>query len=399
VLHAMRRELHYQARSARLALGFLTGRFIHCNLQVTYRCNFRCQICDFWKEDHDPADELSLGHIRLIGRKLNRLGTLIISLAGGEPLIREDLYDVITILNAAGHFPILITNGWFVDETVARDILRAGLQEISVSIDYRDPAKHDAQRGQQGAWDHAVRALELLHKNRPDRRNRVHMISVLMDDNLDEIEALIRLSRELGVTYMLNLYSWNRGTKAPRMPGSKGLTLTGQLGDVMKESAQAALSYTRAHAVELGLDADFFKNTDVHIHVPAGAIPKDGPSAGVTMAIALASLCSGRKVKHNVAMTGEITLRGKVLPVGSIRDKVLAAHRGGIKKVVIPEDNERDLADVPAEIRESLDIVLVEHVDDVLNAALHPERQEEPSKLAVVATGGAGPKRASRKQR
>ncbi len=102
--------------------------------------------------------------IRLIGRKLNQLGTLIISLAGGEPLIRSDIYDVITTLNAANHFPILITNGWFVDETVARDILRAGLQEISVSIDYRDPAKHDAQRGCPGAWERGVRALELFHK-------------------------------------------------------------------------------------------------------------------------------------------------------------------------------------------------------------------------------------------
>ena len=136
----------------------------------------------------------SLDDIRLIGRKLNRLGTLIISLAGGEPLIREDIYDIITALNAANHFPILITNGWFVDETVARDILRAGLQEISVSVDYRDPARHDAQRGCPGAWERAIRALELFHKNRPDRRNRVHMISVLMDDNLDDVEPLIQLS-------------------------------------------------------------------------------------------------------------------------------------------------------------------------------------------------------------
>lgn len=216
----LRQELHYQYRCMRLALGFLTGRFIHCNLQVTYRCNFQCQICDFWKTPHDPAAELSLDDIRLIGRKLNRLGTLIISLAGGEPLIREDIYDVITALNAANHFPILITNGWFVDETVARDILRAGLQEISVSIDYFDPARHDAQRGRPGAWQQGIRALELFHKNRLDRRNRVHMITVLMDDNLDDVEPLIQLSREIGVTYMVSLYSWNRGTKSPRLPGT-----------------------------------------------------------------------------------------------------------------------------------------------------------------------------------
>lgn len=218
MLEGTRRELHYQYRKARLAWGFLARRFIHCNLQITYRCNFRCQICDFWKTKHDPEDELSLDDVRLIGSKLGRLGTLIISLAGGEPLVRDDLYDIITILNGAGHFPILITNGWFVNETVAKDILRAGLQEISVSIDYRDPVKHDAQRGREGAWDRAVGALDLLNRSRPDSRNRVHMISVLMDDNLDEIEPLILLSRELGVTYMVNLYSWNRGTKEPRTP-------------------------------------------------------------------------------------------------------------------------------------------------------------------------------------
>jgi len=218
---AVRRELHYQYRCLRLGAGFLTGRMFHCNLQVTYRCNFRCRICDFWKTEPDPAEELALDDIRHIGRQLNRLGTLIISLAGGEPLMREDLFDIIAALNQANHFPILITNGWFVDETVARDILRAGLQEISVSVDYRDPARHDAQRGRPGAWDRAVRALELLNRHRPDRRNRVHLITVLMDDNLEDVEPLIRLARDLGVTYMVNLYSWNRGTKPPRLPGSR----------------------------------------------------------------------------------------------------------------------------------------------------------------------------------
>ena len=211
-------ELHYQYRCLRLGLGFLAARMVHCNLQVTYRCNFECQICDFWKQAHDPADELSLDDIRLIGRKLNRLGTLIISLAGGEPLIRADLCDAIALLNAAHHFPILITNGWFVNETLARDILRAGLQEISVSVDYRDAARHDAQRGRPGAWQRAIRALELLNRHRPSRRTRVHMISVLMDDNLEDVEELIKLSRELGVTYMINLYSWNRGSKTRREP-------------------------------------------------------------------------------------------------------------------------------------------------------------------------------------
>jgi MoaA/NifB/PqqE/SkfB family radical SAM enzyme len=212
-------ELHYQYRSLRLVRGFLSRRFIHCNLQITYRCNFKCEICDFWKTEHDSAEELTIGEIRLIGKKLNRLGTLILSLAGGEPLAREDIFDIITILNQENHFPILITNGWYVNESLAKDIHRAGLQEISVSVDYADPAKHDAQRGQPGSWKRAIEALALLQKHRPDRRNRVHMISVLMNDNLDEVEDLIRLSRDIGVTYMINLYSWNRGTKMPRLPG------------------------------------------------------------------------------------------------------------------------------------------------------------------------------------
>ncbi len=218
---ALRKELHYQYRSGRLIWGFVRNRFIHCNLQVTYRCNFHCQICDFWKTSHDREEELSLDDIRLIGRKLNRLGTLIISLAGGEPLAREDLYEVIRILNEENHFPILITNGWYVDEEVAKRILKAGLQEISVSVDYADPARHDEQRGMPGAWERAIKALDLLNRNRPDRRNRVHMISVLMDDNLEDVEKLIKLSREIGVTYMLSLYSWNRGTKRRRLPAEK----------------------------------------------------------------------------------------------------------------------------------------------------------------------------------
>ncbi len=221
MLRPLSRELHYQYRCLRLGYAFLAKRFIHCNLQVTYRCNFKCAICDFWKTERSPVEELTLDGVRVIGRKLNQLGTLIVSLAGGEPLIRSDLYDIITILNRANHFPILITNGWYVNETVAKDILRAGLQEISVSLDYRDPAKHDLQRGCPGSWQRAVNALELLNRHRPDRRNRVHMISVLMDDNLDEIESLIQLSQELGVTYMVNLYSWNRGSKPRRTPDQK----------------------------------------------------------------------------------------------------------------------------------------------------------------------------------
>ncbi|MEJ2412537.1 MAG: endopeptidase La [Anaerolineales bacterium] len=159
--------------------------------------------------------------------------------------------------------------------------------------------------------------------------------------------------------------------EATSMPGKNNFQLTGSLGDVMKESAQAALSYVRSKAEKLGLDPEFFKDKDIHLHVPAGAQPKDGPSAGVTMATALVSLISGRPVKSDVSMTGEITLRGQVLPVGGIKEKVLAAYRAGSKTVILPKKNQADLEeDIPDEVLEKIDFVFVENIEDVLEAAL-----------------------------
>ena len=158
--------------------------------------------------------------------------------------------------------------------------------------------------------------------------------------------------------------------EASLMPGTKQLTLTGQLGEVMKESAQAALSYVRSHAEELGITKDFFEKADIHIHVPAGAIPKDGPSAGVTMTTALVSLLTGRVAKNDVAMTGEITLRGKVMPIGGLKEKVLAARRAGITTVILPERNMNDLEDVPEDLRKEMTFVPVERIDQVIDSAL-----------------------------
>jgi ATP-dependent Lon protease len=158
--------------------------------------------------------------------------------------------------------------------------------------------------------------------------------------------------------------------EATRMPGSKGFTLTGQLGDVMKESAQAALSWVRSRAKEYGIDEEFFTKSDIHLHIPAGATPKDGPSAGVTMATALMSLLTGRPVHKDIAMTGEITLRGQVLPVGGIKEKVLAANRNGLHTIILPKRNEHDLEDVPANVRGGMQFVFAERVEDVINSAL-----------------------------
>src|SRR5213080_1543307 len=180
-------------------------------------------------------------------------------------------------------------------------------------------------------------------------------------------------------------------TEATLMPGKGHLTLTGKLGDVMQESAQAAMSYVRSKAEEFGIEKDFNKRTDVHIHVPEGAIPKDGPSAGITLATTLVSALARVPIRKDVAMTGEITLRGKVLPVGGIKDKVLAAYRGGINEVILPKENEKDIEEIPNEVREAMEFHLVESMDEVLKialvgplTALSPEAQAAPVDSAII---------------
>ncbi len=166
--------------------------------------------------------------------------------------------------------------------------------------------------------------------------------------------------------------------EATMMSGSKGFQVTGSIGNVMQESAKAALSYVRSKAADLKIDADFFDKHDLHLHVPAGAQPKDGPSAGVTIATALVSLITGRQVNPDVAMTGEITLRGQVLPVGGIKEKVIAAHRIGIKTVILPRRNEMDLDDLPAEVRNAIKFIPADSIDDVLKAALMKKSKPIP---------------------
>ena len=158
--------------------------------------------------------------------------------------------------------------------------------------------------------------------------------------------------------------------EATVMPGTGKLAITGKLGEVMQESAQAALSYVRSHSGQLGLEPDCYQKMDIHVHVPEGAIPKDGPSAGITIATAITSALLRIPVRCCIAMTGEITLRGRVLPIGGLTEKLLAARRGNITQVLIPRDNQRNLRDVPAKIKDSLQIILVDHVDEVLQQAL-----------------------------
>jgi ATP-dependent Lon protease len=174
--------------------------------------------------------------------------------------------------------------------------------------------------------------------------------------------------------------------EATRMPGKGQITLTGQIGEVMKESATAAYSLIRSRAQELGIKPELLANSDFHIHVPAGAVPKDGPSAGVAMFTALASLMLNRPVRHDLAMTGEITLRGLVLPIGGLKEKTLAAKRAGIRQVIAPKRNEKDLPDIPQEVRDTLKFHFVENIDQVLRIALMPAG---PGKNGAVKKGAA----------
>jgi ATP-dependent Lon protease len=175
--------------------------------------------------------------------------------------------------------------------------------------------------------------------------------------------------------------------EATLVKGKGELILTGQLGDVMKESAKAALTCIRTRAEKLGINEKDFSEKDLHIHVPEGAIPKDGPSAGVAMATAMVSVFTNKKVRHDVAMTGEITLRGKVLPIGGVKEKLLAAHRLGVKTIILPKDNEKDLSEIPEEVSEELIIHLVESIDEVLEFALEKEEKAPEKTEDILGVG------------
>jgi ATP-dependent Lon protease len=178
--------------------------------------------------------------------------------------------------------------------------------------------------------------------------------------------------------------------EATLLPGGRGLTITGQLGEVMQESARAAQSYLWSHAAEFGIEPEIFKDFGVHLHVPAGAIPKDGPSAGVTITSALASLYTGRRVRPDTAMTGEITLSGLVFPIGGVKEKVMAAHRAGIRRIILPSRNEADVDDIPEDVRSDLQIVFVSGIAEVIDAALEVLVANPPPLASTIDSARAG---------
>jgi ATP-dependent Lon protease len=205
----------------------------------------------------------------------------------------------------------------------------------------------------------------------------------------DVIENEYRIGGATGLAWTI-VGGTTLSIETTRMPGTGQLALTGQLGDVMKESAKAGVSYIRSIADDLGIKKDFYKTYDIHIHIPEGATPKDGPSAGVTMCVAMISCLTGIPARQDVAMTGEITLRGAILPVGGVREKVLAAHRAGIGKVLLPKQNERDIDDIPATVRRKMEFVLIEHANDALPHVLKRVPKKRASSGGADKTAAAG---------
>ena len=223
------------------------------------------------------------------------------------------------------------------------------------------------------------------------RRTKTKVTAEKLFDYLGSQKHFYELAEEKDEPGVATGVAWtNAGgdlitVEATLMEGHGNLTLTGQLGDVMKESAQAALSYARSRAGQLGVESSFYEKYDIHLHLPAGSIPKDGPSAGITMATALISALTKRATRRDVAMTGEITLRGRVLPIGGVKEKVLAAHRAGIKTFILPKRNVKDLNDVPREIMKELHFVPVERMDDVIAVALHaPTLSKDEQEVMTV---------------
>jgi len=204
-------------KALRFAKSFLCKDLVHTNLQVLYTCNFRCRICDFWRPHYRDRPRMSAGQATVIADKLAMIGPQIVSIGGGEPLVHPEIVEIARALSTS-HIPVLITNGWYVTPQIARALFEAGLYEVSVSVDYSDGATHDAQRGRAGAHQRALAALETLHASRTRPYQRVHMISVVMEDNLDQIEPLIRWCEAAGITYLVTLYSNGRGQKRAASP-------------------------------------------------------------------------------------------------------------------------------------------------------------------------------------
>ncbi|MDP3014601.1 MAG: S16 family serine protease, partial [Candidatus Subteraquimicrobiales bacterium] len=257
------------------------------------------------------------------------------------------------------------------DEEALRKIIREHTREAGVrnlERKFATVCRQVARKVVEGEKEKVVITTEKLHEVLGPPQFRYGMA-----EEKDEVGVATGLAwTEVGGDVM--------SVEATLMKGDGKLNLTGYLGEIMRESGQAALSYARSRAKELNIDEEFYSHYDIHIHVPAGSIPKDGPSAGITMATSLISALTKKPVKKDICMTGEITLRGHVLPIGGIKEKVLAAHRAGLKKIILPRDNEKDLELVPPHVRKELGFIFVENMDQVLKAALIEKTKVEKTK-------------------
>ena len=311
---------------------------------------------------------------------------LFITTANYLDPIPGPLHDRMEVLQLAGYTEsekVAIARQYLLPRQIKENGLRPS--EINFEIEalrtiIQDYTREAGVRNLDRQIGRVCRKVATVVASGPDSvGEQVHITPAVLSHYLGPTRYFAEVSRRTQTAGVATGLSWTAVggsilfVEAAKMPGSKGLTITGQLGDVMRESAQAALSYIRSRAGNLNIDPDFFERHDIHIHVPAGAIPKDGPSAGVTIAAALASLLTGRPVRDDVGMTGEITLRGQIMPVGGLKEKILAAHRAGLRTIILPEQNEPDLADIPEEISQELHFVLAGSIDQLLATAL-----EEP---------------------
>ncbi|MGH2869915.1 MAG: endopeptidase La [Solirubrobacteraceae bacterium] len=338
----------------------------------------------------DPAQNHSFRD-HYLDLELDLSGVMFIATANVADTIPGPLLDRMEVIRFDGYTTsekVAIARGYLWPRQLERNGLRAEEVEISDELLQTVTTEYTREAG--------VRQLErdlgtMLRKTATKIASDENATPVVLD--LDQVRDALGRQRHFqesairtavpGVATGLAVTGAGGDVlfvEATAMPGKPGLTLTGQLGDVMKESAQIALSYVRGHAHELNIDPSQFEDHSFHVHVPAGAIPKDGPSAGVTMVTALTSLLSQRPVKHTVGMTGEVTLQGRVLPIGGVKQKVLASHAAGLTDVVLPERNRGDLDDVPEEVREAMNFHFAMTIDEVLNVAL----ETAPAKLAAA---------------
>nr|WP_304511309.1 endopeptidase La [Desulfopila sp. IMCC35008] len=319
----------------------------------------------------------------------------------GIPGPLQDRMEIITISGYTEEEKLKIAEGYLVPKQIEANGFKEGdiqLTDGAILEIIRRYTREAGVRNLERSIASLARkiARDRLKKNLKDKKYRVSAQSILKYLGTPKFRyGLAEEQDEIGLTTGL---AWTEvggellQIEATLMPGSGKLIITGKLGDVMQESAQAALSYVRSRGDMLGLETDFYQKLDIHIHVPEGAIPKDGPSAGITIATTLVSALIKAPVRHELAMTGEITLRGRVLPIGGLTEKLLAAKRGNITSVIIPKENERNLKDVPVKIRKSLSITLVDHVDDVLDLAIVTEEGKTVFKgveNGALATDGA----------